>query len=722
MGIFRQFPYTNFHELNMDWLLSKVDEWGKQVDELGIEFKTLDAKFNDLKKYVQNFFDDVIIQQAISDKLDEMLADGELQQILQNIKCVTWDALHTMELKGKAEYRVRHDYFADPTIAGDENTNPHCSYQNGIVYATDGDYSENGQNRYLYTWYVWQNKQHTDLVTINLNTHLETGRLRCENARHGGSFAIKDGYLYSIAGGYVWQFDLAGAHDPQQVGVEQPVNIVPKNLVGYNPAGYWMVANDKDDNLDKKRRLFRVDDSFSTATEMYILGTSNDIVSQDYSYDADRKVIYQAQTWPNIISMIDVSNGKVIQDYFIPDDICYINTGELEYVSAHGDDIYFGGISTAGCPGSQQLELTSFHTNPHIQNQSRHINNRVEGYHTVYLNINYNGNEYGLNNTFAGDTGNLASGNVVFRYVEDCMNYVKSHGGGIVSFSSDYDYTFHVPTNCRINFNSHFIRAWKLDNNVEAIVSGLGTAGQFSGEPIWYNYTRNVGAPATPGGDPTPVTRKQTCYIYVEYGSTLKAIDLGSLSVNNNADVMIWVNYGRLEVLTQSDLYSVLATNAIVEGVCNLDRNIYSRHSIWNVRGVNCVNFSTFHFDSSSTIKANVWHNTGARPTLKELIEGNYFPREVKIEINSGATVGKRAIAPIQAFKHTAGSSTFTWGYYVNANDAYDTISFTINHHADGDGVYTAIGLIKRHYWFLSTNDTINPTVYTSSAIATMNT
>lgn len=720
MGIFRQFPYSNFHELNMDWLLSKVDEWGKMVDELEIEFKTLDAKFNDLKKYVQNFFDDVVIQQAISNKLDEMLANGELQQILQNIKCVTWDALHTMDLKGKAEYRIRHDYFADPTIAGDENSNPHCSYQNGIVYATDGDYSENGQNRYLYTWYVWQNGVHTDLVTINLTTHAETGRLRCENARHGGSFAIKDGYLYSIAGGYVWQFDLAGAHAPQKVGTEQPVNITPKNLVGYNPAGYWMVANDKDDNLDKKRRLYRVDDSFSTATEMYILGTSNDIVSQDYSFDPDRKVIYQAQTWPNIISMIDVSNGKVIQDYFIPDDICYINTGEIEYVDAHGDDIYFGGISTAGCPGSQQLELTAFHTNPHIQNQSRHINNRVEGYHTVYLNINYSGNELGLNNTFAGGTGNLASGNIVFRYVEDCMNYVKSHSGGIVSFSSDYDYSFHVPVNCRINFNGHYIRAWKLDNNVEAIVSGLGTINQFSGVPIWYNYTRGVGS----GG--ADVTRKTTCYIYVEYGSTLKAIDLSNLSYNSNADVMIWVNYGRLELLTghstvaAGDLTHILATNSIVEGSCVLSDYIYSRHSFWDVRGININKVEHMYFDNDSTIHSNVWRNTSTRTSLNDIL-GKKLPRETNVEIMTGSGVGNRPITPIQVFSYTANSPrNFTWGHWNSDGSSYVTVNFTIDHVADTGSDYTPIGLIKRHYWILTTSDNVGD-VGDFSAIGTMN-
>lgn len=34
MGIFRQFPYTNFHDINLDWVLNKIRELWKGVDDL----------------------------------------------------------------------------------------------------------------------------------------------------------------------------------------------------------------------------------------------------------------------------------------------------------------------------------------------------------------------------------------------------------------------------------------------------------------------------------------------------------------------------------------------------------------------------------------------------------------------------------------------------------------------------------------------------------------
>lgn len=31
MGFFNNFPYTNFHDLNLNWILDKVNEWGKKL-------------------------------------------------------------------------------------------------------------------------------------------------------------------------------------------------------------------------------------------------------------------------------------------------------------------------------------------------------------------------------------------------------------------------------------------------------------------------------------------------------------------------------------------------------------------------------------------------------------------------------------------------------------------------------------------------------------------
>ena len=34
MGLFEQFPYANFHELNLDWILKKIKELDEKVDSI----------------------------------------------------------------------------------------------------------------------------------------------------------------------------------------------------------------------------------------------------------------------------------------------------------------------------------------------------------------------------------------------------------------------------------------------------------------------------------------------------------------------------------------------------------------------------------------------------------------------------------------------------------------------------------------------------------------
>ena len=34
MGAFEHFPYVNYHDLNLDWILKKVEELEKRIEEL----------------------------------------------------------------------------------------------------------------------------------------------------------------------------------------------------------------------------------------------------------------------------------------------------------------------------------------------------------------------------------------------------------------------------------------------------------------------------------------------------------------------------------------------------------------------------------------------------------------------------------------------------------------------------------------------------------------
>ena len=63
-GFFNQYPYTNYHELNLDYIMEQINYFNKRVDELSDElikganiytdkkFDEIVNEFNDFKKYV----------------------------------------------------------------------------------------------------------------------------------------------------------------------------------------------------------------------------------------------------------------------------------------------------------------------------------------------------------------------------------------------------------------------------------------------------------------------------------------------------------------------------------------------------------------------------------------------------------------------------------------------------------------------------------------------
>jgi len=71
MALFEQFPYTNFHEMNLDWLLQKMKE-------LAASQKTLEEAMEDLE-YTIHHLD---VDEAVVETLNNMLADGTLSDLM----------------------------------------------------------------------------------------------------------------------------------------------------------------------------------------------------------------------------------------------------------------------------------------------------------------------------------------------------------------------------------------------------------------------------------------------------------------------------------------------------------------------------------------------------------------------------------------------------------------------------------------------------------------
>lgn len=102
MAIFDTFPYTNFHELNLDWIIKMLRQYA------------------DTLEYVQTFD----VTGEVSAKLEEMLADGELTNLLGDFPARLTAAENSIDdLVAKTTWNGSAQSIADVTCPPEVETN-----------------------------------------------------------------------------------------------------------------------------------------------------------------------------------------------------------------------------------------------------------------------------------------------------------------------------------------------------------------------------------------------------------------------------------------------------------------------------------------------------------------------------------------------------------------------------------------------------------------------
>ena len=73
---FNKYPYTDFHEMNLDWIIERVkkltEDWASTLEE----WNNTEEQWQELYDYVHNYFDNLDVQQEINNKINAMIADG----------------------------------------------------------------------------------------------------------------------------------------------------------------------------------------------------------------------------------------------------------------------------------------------------------------------------------------------------------------------------------------------------------------------------------------------------------------------------------------------------------------------------------------------------------------------------------------------------------------------------------------------------------------------
>ena len=75
MGLFEQFPYTNFHELNLDWIIDQVANQKNYVDEINDHVAAVDKHVTEVDKHVTEVNNNVLnVDKHIDAKVTESTA------------------------------------------------------------------------------------------------------------------------------------------------------------------------------------------------------------------------------------------------------------------------------------------------------------------------------------------------------------------------------------------------------------------------------------------------------------------------------------------------------------------------------------------------------------------------------------------------------------------------------------------------------------------------
>lgn len=78
MGIFQQFPYSNFHEMNLDQII-------KIMREMQDEWEATKAEWASYKEFIDNYFDTLDVSEEVLRALRIMADDGRLNQIIDPV-------------------------------------------------------------------------------------------------------------------------------------------------------------------------------------------------------------------------------------------------------------------------------------------------------------------------------------------------------------------------------------------------------------------------------------------------------------------------------------------------------------------------------------------------------------------------------------------------------------------------------------------------------------
>ena len=370
--MFHNYPYTDFHELNLDGLIA---EWKKFLNEYqGVNERVDDMEqaIEDFREYINNYFENLDVQEEINNKLDEMEADGSLEAILSHYVYVTHNP-DLVQVLNVAMNTHAYDVPSDPQPAFLQG----YTCYNGVSYLAFMDSSSTTNDAII--------RSYSNSTGQLLNEN------RIQNAYHANSMTVHEGHLLLCTNEHH-----IISMNPSSLAVEINYQVTKdiKSISSYNGVLYasdsnrdlWVMTLPPDETYVHKC-------NFQAGNPEYQFWQSNAVYG-DY--------LYAISTNPKCIAAININTG-IIRNIINIDDYYYMyNTGEIEDIAVvSGDEVYLA-TCTYGTYDQYRIgRVFNFSLNQNDARSQKYAGGDYNPIATIYVNDNTNGNPDGsIDNPF----------------------------------------------------------------------------------------------------------------------------------------------------------------------------------------------------------------------------------------------------------------------------------------------------------------------------------
>lgn len=448
--MFHKYPYTDFHELNIDWLLNEWKKFLNEYTSLNDRVENMEQAIEDFREYLNDYFDNLDVQEEINNKMDEMEADGSLETILSHYVYIT----HNPDLVQVLNVAMNSHIYDVPS-------NPQPAFLQGYT-------SYNGVS---YLAFMDPTNTNTDAIIRSYSN--ATGQLlneaRIQNAYHANSMCVHDGHLLLCTSNYT-----IISINPSSLAFElvYPVTKNIRSLSSYNGVLY---VTDSDYNL--YAMTLPPDENYELKCNYQINNPAYSFIQSGCVYG---DYFYAISSNPKIIAAVNINTGTIRNIINIEDYYYMYPTGEIEDIAIEsGDEVFLSSCTYGSYDQYRTGRVFNFSLNQNDARRQTYTGGDYNPISAFYIDDNTNGNPTGtISNPFPtisqalqAMSSSIARSYQTNRIIlnKDCDEILYIRDMNLIINGNSHKIIRALISSCMIVVDNLIITANKVDGNFYAI-------------------------------------------------------------------------------------------------------------------------------------------------------------------------------------------------------------------------------------------------------------